>query len=74
MIPNGRDSSLFHPRSEPAEAADATLIFVGALTPQKQPDRFIEVVRRLRAEGRPRPCRHGRRRTACRDTGPFGGG
>ena len=33
-------------------AADATLIFVGALTPQKRPDRFVEVVRRLRAEGR----------------------
>ncbi len=53
MIPNGRDSSLFHPRSEPAETADATLIFVGALTRQKQPDRFVEVVRRLRAAGRP---------------------
>ena len=26
---------------------------MGALTPQKQPDRFVEVVRRLRAEGRP---------------------
>jgi glycosyltransferase involved in cell wall biosynthesis len=53
MIPNGRDSSLFHPRSEPAEAADATLIFVGALTRQKQPVRFVEVVRRLRTAGRP---------------------
>jgi glycosyltransferase involved in cell wall biosynthesis len=53
LIPNGRDSSLFSPRSEPAEAADATLIFVGALTPQKRPDLFIEVVGRLRASGRP---------------------
>jgi glycosyltransferase involved in cell wall biosynthesis len=53
LIPNGRDSSQFHPRSAPANAtAEATLIFVGALTPQKQPDRFIEVVGRLRAEGR----------------------
>jgi glycosyltransferase involved in cell wall biosynthesis len=52
VIPNGRNPSQFHPRSEPVEAADATLIFVGALTPQKQPDRFVEVVRRLRAEGR----------------------
>jgi glycosyltransferase involved in cell wall biosynthesis len=52
LIPNGRDPSLFRPRSEPAEADGATLIFVGALTPQKQPDRFIEVVRRLRDEGR----------------------
>jgi len=52
VIPNGRDPSRFRPRSEAAEAAEATLIFVGALTPQKRPDRFVEVVRRLRAEGR----------------------
>jgi glycosyltransferase involved in cell wall biosynthesis len=53
LIPNGRDSSVFSPRSEPAEATDATLIFVGALTSQKQPNLFIEVVGRLRASGRP---------------------
>jgi glycosyltransferase involved in cell wall biosynthesis len=53
VIPNGRDPSQFRPRSEADQTADATLIFVGALTPQKQPDRFVEVVRRLRAEGRP---------------------
>ena len=52
LIPNGRDPSLFIPRSEPAESTDPTLIFVGALTPQKQPDLFIEVVGRLRASGR----------------------
>jgi glycosyltransferase involved in cell wall biosynthesis len=54
VIPNGRDAAQFHPRSEsaPAAATTATLIFVGAMTPQKQPDRFIEVVGRLRAEGR----------------------
>jgi glycosyltransferase involved in cell wall biosynthesis len=51
LIPNGRDPTLFRPRSEPAEAVDTTLVFVGALTPQKQPERFIEVVRRLRDEG-----------------------
>jgi glycosyltransferase involved in cell wall biosynthesis len=51
VIPNGRDPSQFNPRSERGETADATLIFVGALTHQKQPDRFIEVVGRLRAEG-----------------------
>ena len=51
VIPNGRDPSQFHPRSEPADAAEGTLIFVGALTPQKRPERFIEVVRRLRADG-----------------------
>jgi glycosyltransferase involved in cell wall biosynthesis len=52
VIPNGRDASQFHPRSGPREDTAATLIFVGALTPQKRPDRFIEVVRLLRAEGR----------------------
>ena len=52
VIPNGRDPSQFHPRSKLADTADATLIFVGALTPQKQPERFIEVVRRLRTDGR----------------------
>jgi glycosyltransferase involved in cell wall biosynthesis len=52
VIPNGRDPSQFHPRSTPTDAAAAaTLIFVGAMTPQKQPDRFVEVVGRLRAEG-----------------------
>jgi glycosyltransferase involved in cell wall biosynthesis len=51
VIPNGRDPLQFHPRSAPADAA-TTLIFVGAMTPQKQPDRFVEVVGRLRAEGR----------------------
>jgi glycosyltransferase involved in cell wall biosynthesis len=52
VIPNGRDPSRFRPRSGPHEGAGATLIFVGALTGQKQPDRFVEVVRRLKAEGR----------------------
>jgi glycosyltransferase involved in cell wall biosynthesis len=50
VIPNGRDPSVFHPRSVVADAC-TTLIFVGALTAQKQPDRFVDVVRRLRAEG-----------------------
>jgi glycosyltransferase involved in cell wall biosynthesis len=52
MIPNGRDPSLYHPRSGSADAAPATIIFVGALTRGKQPDRFVEVVRRLRDDGR----------------------
>jgi glycosyltransferase involved in cell wall biosynthesis len=52
VIPNGRDPLQFHPRSAPADAVPATLIFVGAMTPQKQPDRFVEVVGHLRAEGR----------------------
>jgi glycosyltransferase involved in cell wall biosynthesis len=51
-IPNGRDPSEYRPRSGLTSAEDVTLIFVGALTPQKQPDRFIDVVRSLRSEGR----------------------
>jgi glycosyltransferase involved in cell wall biosynthesis len=52
VIPNGRDDALFHPRSPgPGAAAPVTIVFVGAMTPQKQPDRFIDVVTRLRAEG-----------------------
>jgi len=53
-IPYGRDPSEFTPRSGPAPAGERepTLIFVGALTPQKQPDRFVEVVRHLRSGGR----------------------
>jgi glycosyltransferase involved in cell wall biosynthesis len=53
LIPNGRDPSQFRPQSDPRESALATLIFVGALTPQKQPDRFVEVVGDVRAGGRP---------------------
>jgi glycosyltransferase involved in cell wall biosynthesis len=50
-IPNGRDPGLYHPRD--VRAADPpTLIFVAALTPQKRPDRFVEVVQRLRTSGR----------------------
>jgi glycosyltransferase involved in cell wall biosynthesis len=56
MIPNGRDAALFHPAAgtpgPAAERTDGTLAFVGALTPGKQPDRYVEVVRRLRADGR----------------------
>ncbi len=52
VIPNGRDASEFRPRAPLDDAREPTLIFVGALTAQKQPDRFIEVVRRLRVEGK----------------------
>jgi glycosyltransferase involved in cell wall biosynthesis len=52
MIPYGRDPSQYRPRSDLPASPEVTLIFVGALTTQKQPDRFVEVVRHLRAEGR----------------------
>jgi glycosyltransferase involved in cell wall biosynthesis len=54
VIPNGRDIAQFRPRSHDADDPGVpTLIFVGALTPQKQPERFIEMVGRLRADGYP---------------------
>jgi glycosyltransferase involved in cell wall biosynthesis len=50
-IPNGRDPTLYHPRHGPS-TGPPTLIFVAALTSQKRPARFIEVVRDLRASDR----------------------
>lgn len=52
LAPNGRDPGDFHP-PEPGtgardDAAPPVLAFVGALTPGKRPDRFIEVVAELR--------------------------
>jgi glycosyltransferase involved in cell wall biosynthesis len=51
-IPNGRDPTLYRPRQELADGPP-TLIFVGALTAQKRPDVFVDVVHRLRATNRP---------------------
>lgn len=51
-IPNGRDPSLYCPRGEPV-TGPPTLIFIGALTSQKRPDVFVEVVHRLRTARRP---------------------
>ena len=50
-IPNGREPETYHPRHGPP-ADQPTLIFVAALTPQKRPHRFVEVVHRLRTTGR----------------------
>ncbi|HEY5023390.1 MAG TPA: glycosyltransferase family 4 protein [Acidimicrobiales bacterium] len=52
LAPNGRDPDDFHP-PEPGTGARGdegppVLAFVGALTPGKRPDRFIEVVAELR--------------------------
>ena len=57
LAPNGRDPELFHPRGpdapgpEPAEPEPPRVVFVGALTPGKRPDLFIDLVARLRADG-----------------------
>jgi len=53
LVPNGRDAEEFHPVADAAaEARDVPVVlFLGALTEQKRPDRFVEVVAALRAKG-----------------------
>jgi glycosyltransferase involved in cell wall biosynthesis len=50
MTPNGRDPQEFFPRA-PDRPARPRLIFVGALAEGKRPDRFVEIVGRLRSRG-----------------------
>ena len=54
LAPNGRDPAEFRPparRADDRASASPVLAFVGALTPGKGPDRFIEVVAQLRRRG-----------------------
>jgi glycosyltransferase involved in cell wall biosynthesis len=51
LVPNGRDPEEFRPDPEAAERPVPVVTFVGALTPQKRPDLFVEVVSALRARG-----------------------
>jgi glycosyltransferase involved in cell wall biosynthesis len=51
LAPNGRDPAVFHPRRRTVGAEVPVLVFVGALTPGKRPDRFVEVVAALRRGG-----------------------
>ncbi len=57
VTPNGRDPEMFRPAHDDAaaagesEARPAHLLFVGALTSGKRPDRFVEVVAALRSRG-----------------------
>ena len=57
LAPNGRDPAVFRPPDEDSVPASDTapepplVLFVGALTSGKRPDRFIEVVARLRSRG-----------------------
>jgi glycosyltransferase involved in cell wall biosynthesis len=50
LAPNGRDPEVFRPRSS-RTAGPPTLLFVGALTAGKGPDRFIDLVSQLRSDG-----------------------
>ena len=57
VTPNGRDPGVFHPAdaSEPGAGDEGSLpvhlLFVGALTSGKRPERFVEVVAALRSRG-----------------------
>ena len=52
VIPNGRDPKLFQHRERRAtNTGAARLVFLGHLTESKRPERFVAVVRSLRAEG-----------------------
>jgi glycosyltransferase involved in cell wall biosynthesis len=51
LAPNGRDPDEFHPENGSSPRRVPVLGFVGALTTQKRPDRFIALVAALRARG-----------------------
>jgi glycosyltransferase involved in cell wall biosynthesis len=51
FVPNGRDPTTFRPRAEGARAAPPQVLFVGALTVGKRPERFIAAVQNLRTRG-----------------------
>lgn len=51
LASNGRDPGVFHPRAPGTASSPPLAVFVGALTLGKRPDRFVDVVARLRDEG-----------------------
>jgi len=51
LAPNGRDPEEFHPPEHRTDVDRPVLAFVGALTPGKRPERFVEVVAALRGRG-----------------------
>jgi glycosyltransferase involved in cell wall biosynthesis len=53
LAPNGRDPDEFHPRPGPTDVAEPLVLFVGALTEGKRPERFVEMIAGLRSQGRP---------------------
>jgi glycosyltransferase involved in cell wall biosynthesis len=53
VIPNGRDAERYRPAPHARNADAVSLLFVGAFTEGKRPDRFVDLVRRLRQEGLP---------------------
>ena len=53
LASNGRDPEVFHPRVPGAASSPPLVVFVGAFTDGKRPDRFVDVVARLRNDGIP---------------------
>ncbi len=51
FVPNGRDPATFHPRAGGNQPATPQVLFVGALTAGKRPERFIAAVQELRRRG-----------------------
>ena len=51
VIPNGRDPELFAAPRDGSPGGPTRIVFVGHMTASKRPDRFIEVVRRVRETG-----------------------
>lgn len=51
-VSNGRDPEVFHP-APAAGTGDPRLVFVGALTDTKRPERFVALVQALRDQGVP---------------------
>jgi glycosyltransferase involved in cell wall biosynthesis len=51
FVPNGRDTTTFRPRTDGPRTAPPRVLFVGALTSGKRPERFVAAVRRLRTRG-----------------------
>jgi glycosyltransferase involved in cell wall biosynthesis len=51
LVPNGRDPEEFRPGVDSGPRPLPVVAFVGALTEQKRPRRFVEVVAALRARG-----------------------
>lgn len=51
FVPNGRDPATFRPRHDSPRTALPRVLFVGALTAGKRPERFIAAIQGLRTQG-----------------------
>ena len=51
LTANGRDPALFHPPEHRPVSPVPTVTYVGAFTPGKRPDRFVDLIANLRSRG-----------------------